>query len=121
MPLYTDMQRAQHHVFTNVIAVDFDVSQGLENMAPTAKDVGVDYGEVLERLVGWASETDSVRAVIVTGSGADGDTIPCQTAISSSTHRIPTSWRTTNRGGRISARCWWSSDWKTRTPDTRPD
>lgn len=76
MPLYTDMQRAQHHVFTNVIAVDFDVSQGLENTAPTAKDVGVDYGEVLERLVGWASETDSVRAVIVTGSGADGDTHP---------------------------------------------
>lgn len=76
MPLYTDMQCAQHQPFTNVIAVDFDVSQGLENRAPTAKDVGVDYGEVLERLVGWANETNSVRAVIVTGSGADGDAHP---------------------------------------------
>lgn len=36
----------------------------------------MNYGEVLERLVGWAAETDAVRAVIVTGSGAKGDPHP---------------------------------------------
>ncbi|WP_234795569.1 aminoglycoside 6-adenylyltransferase [Mycobacteroides saopaulense] len=42
----------------------------------TAKDVDVNYGEVLEKLVAWAAETDAVRAVIVSGSGADGDAHP---------------------------------------------
>ncbi|TDZ45102.1 aminoglycoside 6-adenylyltransferase [Mycobacteroides franklinii] len=36
----------------------------------------MNYGEVLERLVGWAAETDAVRAVIVVGSGANGDPHP---------------------------------------------
>lgn len=36
----------------------------------------MNYGEVLERLVGWAAQTDSVRAVILTGSGANGDDHP---------------------------------------------
>ncbi|OHU76583.1 aminoglycoside 6-adenylyltransferase [Mycobacteroides chelonae] len=33
----------------------------------------MNYGEVLEKLVAWAAETDAVRAVIVTGSAANGD------------------------------------------------
>lgn len=38
--------------------------------------MGVNYGEVLEKLVAWATEVDAVRAVIVTGSAADGDVHP---------------------------------------------
>ena len=36
----------------------------------------MNYGEVLEKLVAWATEVDAVRAVIVTGSAADGDVHP---------------------------------------------
>ncbi|MFD6198804.1 aminoglycoside 6-adenylyltransferase [Mycobacteriaceae bacterium NPDC060252] len=36
----------------------------------------MNYGEVLEKLVVWATEVDAVRAVIVTGSAAHGDAHP---------------------------------------------
>ncbi|MBA0047218.1 aminoglycoside 6-adenylyltransferase [Mycobacterium sp. NPDC050853] len=36
----------------------------------------MNYGEVLEKLVAWATETDTVRAVLVTGSAATGDAHP---------------------------------------------
>lgn len=36
----------------------------------------MNYGEVLEKLVAWAAETDAVRTIVVAGSGADGDAHP---------------------------------------------